>query len=81
MCVHCLQVIGVASTQSSSALHQITRAYDVPSVTADKDLMVNICIMRTICTYVRDLRCMVQYIHCTCIVLYLTIVFSQSFIM
>ena len=45
MCVHCLQVIGLASTQSSSALHQNTRAYDVPNVTADKDQRVNICVM------------------------------------
>ena len=39
--VHCLQATGVASTQSSSALHQNTRAYDVPNVTADKDQGVN----------------------------------------
>ena len=40
-CVRCLQVISVASTQSSSTLHHNTRAYDVPNVTADKDHGVN----------------------------------------
>ena len=37
--------MGVASTQSCSTLHQNTRAYDVPNVTADKDQRVNVCIM------------------------------------
>ena len=45
MYIHCLQAIGVASTQSSFALHCNTGAYDVPAVTVDKDLMVNVCIM------------------------------------
>ena len=42
--MHCLQVIGVAST-SSYTLHQNTRAYDVPNVTADQDQGVNVYIM------------------------------------
>ena len=44
-CVHCLQVIGVTSAQSCSALHQNTTAYDVPSVTTNKDQRVNIFIL------------------------------------
>ena len=53
--MHCLQVIDVASTQSSSTLHQKTRAYDIPNVTADKDQGVNVCIMVaiTVLLYVR----------------------------
>ena len=53
--MHCLQVIDVASTQSSSTLHQKTRAYDVPNVTADKDQGVNVCVMVaiTVLLYVR----------------------------
>jgi len=43
--VHFLQVIGVASTQSSSVLHQNTRAYDVPNGTANQDHKVTVCIM------------------------------------
>ena len=50
--MHCLQVIDVASTQSSSALHQNTRAYDVPNVTADKDQEVTVCMVVAITTYV-----------------------------
>ena len=51
----CLQAIGFASTQSSFALHQNTRGYDVPNVIAGKDQGVNVCIMAAItkdaCTY------------------------------
>ena len=58
--MHCLQVIGAASTQSSPALHQNARAYDVRNLTADKDQEVTVCILVVTyiaCTYVHSYTC------------------------